>query len=150
MAVITFITSSCDTGVFFAGDYRIDEEGWNMAETVDFEVDVNDTVSFYDFLIELRNNNDYAYSNLFLFVNTSFPDGSIAHDTLGCLLADPRTGEWFGKQSGYYISERIPFHKNVRFYMPGKYHFEIRHGMREDDIKGIRNVGLRIEYANLF
>ncbi|MCQ2298064.1 MAG: gliding motility lipoprotein GldH [Bacteroidales bacterium] len=143
-----FLMAGCHSQVFYTDEQRVDEDGWNLGEALEFEVDVPDTTTYYNFLIDLRSTNSYEYSNLFLFINTTFPDGSIAHDTLGCILADPRTGEWYGKQSGHYISERIPFHQNVRFAMPGRYHFEVRHGMREDNLKGMKNVGLRIEYAN--
>lgn len=147
VAMLAWVLAGCDSTVFYADDQRVDETGWNLGESLEFDVDVPDSTTFYNFLIDLRNTNDYAYANLFLFVNTTFPDGSVAYDTLGCQLADPGTGEWYGKQSGNYVDERIPFKDNVRFQMPGHYHFEVRHAMRDDNLAGIKNLGLRIEYS---
>lgn len=146
MLMSAMLFSACDSKVFYADTQRVDESGWNMAKSVEFDVEVPDTTTYYHFMIDLRNTNTYEYANAFLFINTTFPDGSVAHDTLECPLADV-TGQWYGKRSGQYINNRYFFRKYVSFPMPGNYHFEILHGMREADIKGIKNIGLRIEYA---
>lgn len=140
------LISSCNRKVFYSNDQRVDEKGWSLHEKAEFDVDVPDSTTFYNFLIDLRVTTDYPYSNAFLFITTTFPDSTMARDTLECPLADV-TGRWLGKRSGQYVNNRYYLKPKTRFRMPGKYHFEITHGMRDAEIVGIKNVGLHIEYA---
>ena len=91
--------SSCNRNVFYAEDRSVDEHGWLPTEDVVFDVEVPDTVTVYNFLMEVRNSVSYPYSNTFLFVTTTFPDGSLSRDTLEFPLADP-SGRWMGKRTG--------------------------------------------------
>ena len=90
---------SCDRSVFFSDDKRVEEQGWNMADKYYFNVEVTDVKRLYTFFIDLRVSNDYPYDRAFFFINTTFPDGSIAADTLGCPLAAP-DGQWYGSRAG--------------------------------------------------
>ena len=139
------LLTSCNKKVFYAEDHHVDEKGWNINEKLEYDIVSPDATTYYNFLIDIRNTTKYPYDRTFLFINTTFPDGSIAHDTLECPLADV-TGQWYGKQSGHYINNRYYFRKNVRFPQKGHYHFEILHGMRDTNIIGIKNVGFRIEH----
>lgn len=139
-------TTGCDRKVFFSDDKRIDEKGWNMDDKLYFDVDVTDTLKLYSFFIDLRVSHDYPYSNAFLFINTTFPDGGVAADTLECPLADI-DGRWYGRQTGRYVDNRYVFRPNMIFPSSGHYRFEIGHAMRDTNAVGFKNVGLRIEYS---
>ncbi|MCQ2295618.1 MAG: gliding motility lipoprotein GldH [Bacteroidales bacterium] len=138
---------SCNKNVFYASEQDVDELGWNLNQYLKYDVDVEDTLQMYDFYIDLRNSTSYDKANTFLFIHTTFPDGSIAHDTLECPLADPQ-GSWYGRRTGRYIDSRFVFRRHVIFPRTGHYHFEIGHGMRDTNVVGLRSVGLRIEQFN--
>lgn len=138
---------SCNKKVFYSNDQRVNEKGWNMNEKLMFDIDVTDTLRLYNFFVDLRISNQYPYSNTFFFINTTFPDGGVAYDTLECPLADV-DGRWYGKPTGHYIDNRYAFRQRMIFPTTGHYHFEIGHAMRDTNIVGIKNVGLRIEYGN--
>ena len=123
----------------------MDEHGWAPADSVAFDVPVSDTLSTFNFLVEVRNSVSYPYSNTFFFLRTTFPDGSMSQDTLEFPLADP-TGRWLGKRTGRYVDTRFYFRRNARFPMEGTYRFSITNGMRDSAITGLRDVGFRIEY----
>ena len=78
---------ACDKNVFYAAERDVDESGWNMKEPVVFDVNIEDTLQVYDFFIDVRNSVHYTKANTFFFINTTFPDGSVAYDTLECPLA---------------------------------------------------------------
>lgn len=143
LLIVLFLMSACNGNVIYSESQRVDEKKWNMNEQLYFNVEVADTTQFYDFCIDVRNTNTYAYSNLFLFINTTFPDGSIAADTLECPLAD-LDGKWYGKNSGHYIDGRYYLRRNVRFPMSGNYRFQVSHGMRDTNVVGIRDISLLI------
>lgn len=142
------LLTACDGTVYYSEYADTRESGWDVADSVCFDVPVDDTTHLFDLLVEVRNNVDYSYSNLFLFVNTTFPDGSLSRDTMELPLADP-SGAWLGKHSGRYVDSRYRLRgQPMRFPMMGNYRFAITHGMRDNAVKGIAHLGFLVEYSN--
>ena len=148
MLAVALIFTACDSNVFYDQQRAVDEHGWSLDESVDFDVEVPDTNRIYNFLVEVRNSIAYPYSNTFLFIRTTFPDGSTSQDTLEFPLADA-SGRWLGRRTGRYVDTRYYFRRNARFPMEGTYRFTFAHGMRDSAITGLKDVGLRIEYSNM-
>ncbi len=115
---------------------------WNENTSFDFAVDIADTLSYYDVFLEVRNNESYPFRNLWLFVNLNTPEGSVRKDTVNCELADA-FGKWHGDGSNLHTLS-LPFEQGVRFRIPGTYLYSIKQGMREEELQGISDIGLRI------
>ena len=139
-----FILCACDTSVVFQKQQAIPGEGWHFRDSIAFEVHIEDTTSLHKMYVDVRNATDYGYSNLFLFLDIRFPDGTTLRDTLECTLAD-RRGNWEGSGVGNLRFNRFLFRDDVWFPEQGTYHFILYQGMREDVLPGIADVGLRIE-----
>ena len=135
----------CDKNVFYTAEKDVDETGWNMNDPVAFDVVFEDTLQVYDFFIDVRNSIHYDKANTFFFINTTFPDGSVAYDTLECPLADVQ-GHWYGHRTGRYVDSRFVFQRHVIIPHAGHYHFELFHAMRDTNLTGLKSVGLHIEY----
>lgn len=120
---------------------------WKSGEKTSFIVDVNDSITPFDFYINIRNATDYSYSNFFFFLKTYFPDGRYSVDTVNIWLAD-KDGKWIGKGFGQYRDQAILFRKYGRFPMTGKYRFEMEQAMREEELYGIHSIGINIEYSD--
>ena len=135
--------SSCSNDDF---DKRtvIPEAEWKQENRLAFDVDINDTISPYEFGIGLRHLENYRYSNLFVFLHTTMPNGNHTHDTIECTLATPE-GKWIGKSSGSMRDLTVPLNENLLFPLSGTYHFEIEQAMREPVLKGISDIGLYID-----
>ncbi|MFN4233795.1 MAG: gliding motility lipoprotein GldH [Bacteroidia bacterium] len=142
--LVILIVVSCDSKRFYEKNLPIKNEVWNVNDKPYFEVEIKDTLQFYNFYINLRHNASYAYSNIYLFLNTYFPNGEKSRDTIECILADNR-GFWLGKGTEI-IEHQILFKRKVRFPMSGLYRFEFEQAMRKDDLEDIMDIGLRIEY----
>ena len=54
------------------------------------------------------------------------------------------SGKWFGSGLGDILDNPILFKRNLQFPAAGDYQFEIQHAMRQDTVKEIYDVGLRI------
>lgn len=146
--VLCALFAACSGSVFYERQQTVDEHGWLPTQSACFDVEVPDTTTVYNFLLAVRNNITYPYANTFFFLTTTFPDGSVARDTLEFPLADA-TGRWLGKRTGRYVDTRFYFRRNARFPMSGTYRFAVANGMRDSAISGIRDIGLRIEYSNM-
>jgi gliding motility-associated lipoprotein GldH len=117
---------------------------WSPAEKLNFEVDIIDTITSFDFFINIRNSTDYKYSNLYFFIKTTFPNEKISIDTVECFLANTK-GKWLGKGFGKHRDQQILFKGNGRFPMSGKYRFQLEQGTRDVELEGIEAIGIRIE-----
>ncbi len=117
---------------------------WEIGNTISFEVEVTDTMEGYDFYIDLRNEATYPYANIFMFVNTTFPSGKIATDTVECFLTD-QSGRWLGTGLGDVLDNHILFKQNIRFPNEGTYTFAFSQGMRNEALPSILDLGISIE-----
>lgn len=145
--LIAIMLVACDQSRIFEKNTAITDGIWNIDEKPSFEIDVKDTLSSQSFYINLRNSGAYPFSNIFIFIETLFPDSSISRDTVECYLADP-SGKWLGKGSSNVWDNQILFKRGVVFPRSGKYKFTFQHGMRTDELKEILDVGLRVEKEN--
>lgn len=142
----TFL-QSCDSSRVYDQYKSVDAQGWYKSDTLVFQPEIADTAQLYNFIINVRHNTDYGYRNLYFFTQTHFPDGSMVEDTLELMLAD-KSGEWYGSGYGAIRSAEVMVMQRARFHQEGKYQFEIRQAMRSDSLRGIEDIGIRIEKYN--
>ena len=105
---------------------------------------IPDTFTYYNVFINIRNASQYQFSNIYLFVTTTYPDGSTSKDTLDCPLQDP-SGKWLGSGLGDLWDNRLLFKPSVKFRQAGKYTLQYEQAMRIDPLPMITDVGLRVE-----
>jgi len=142
---------SCDSNRTFDKYNSVENNCWLINDIVEFKVEVKDTISKNNVFINIRNNKEYEFSNLFLIASMEFPNGLKIIDTLEYEMTD-KAGNFLG--AGYTdIKENKLFYKeNVRFQNKGLHILKIAQAMRKssniqglDSLKGITNIGLRIE-----
>lgn len=143
-ATVAIMLSSCSNRMIYDESVVIPDAKWDNKVVPYFDVNVEDTVSIYSFALNVRHIENYRYSNLYIFLHTTFPNGNVTHDTIECTLAYP-DGRWVGKGSGSMRSDRIVLNPNLRFPLGGSYHFEIEQAMRDEVLKGIADIGISIE-----
>jgi gliding motility-associated lipoprotein GldH len=125
---------------------------WHKDSIVSFEFEQQDTVSKYNLFVNIRNNNDYPYSNLFLIVQMQQPGTKITKvDTLEYQMANP-DGTLMGQGFTDVKESKLWYKEDVSFPKPGKYIISIRQAMRQsgkvmgvEELEGVTEVGLRIE-----
>ena len=136
---------ACNNGRVF-GEYKtIPRAMWHRDSMFVFQVPVSDTIQNHNLFINVRNDIEYKYSNLWLFINIVKPgDSTAVTDTLEVTLADP-TGKWLGNGFGGVKTNETLFKKNVFFPVAGNYEIQIKQGMRGQQLEGITEVGVRVE-----
>jgi gliding motility-associated lipoprotein GldH len=140
--IVSFI--SCDSKRVYEQNVDIPNYIWDKENPIYFDVPIIDTVALHSVYINIRNASSYGYSNIYLFLDTKYPDNRISRDTIECILADP-AGKWLGDGSGDIWDNQILFKKNVRFKQMGTYKFRYEQAMRMPKLPMIMDVGLRIE-----
>lgn len=140
---IMTLLAGCKPGVVFDNTKNFTNDVWKSDQVIRFDVPLNDTVNIYKFYLNVRHTTNYRYANIFLFINSTFPDGTQARDTVECILADP-SGKWLGKGISNIRDNQVLLRRGLRFSQRGNYIFEFEQAMREPELKGIMDIGLRI------
>jgi gliding motility-associated lipoprotein GldH len=120
------------------------EKTWDLTDIPSFKVKITDTVNSNNVLFTLRTGSSYPFRNIYLFVTTTSPDGKSITDTLQYNIADEK-GNWLGKGFGDIHELNLTYKSNVYFPVKGIYQFNIQHGMRMENLKGVYDIGLRVE-----
>lgn len=139
--------TGCDDRRFYEKTAKIPEGIWRSDNILPFPVVISDTLATYNLYIDIRNDLGYQYSNLYIFFRTIHPNGRLTRDTIEFTLAD-YDGKWIGSGSGSLRSVRFMFQQGLRFRMTGNYLFMLEQAMRTEELKGIRDIGFRIDKFN--
>lgn len=139
-----FLLAACNGNVVFTDSQPVRDNIWNVHDVLKFPAPVTDTINSNNVTFIIRTGSSYPFRNIYLFVNTTSPDGQSITDTLHYYLADEQ-GKWFGKGFGDIHELTLPYKSNVFFPVKGTYTFAVNHGMRIIDLKGVYDFGIRIE-----
>ncbi|UZO82036.1 gliding motility lipoprotein GldH [Aquimarina sp. ERC-38] len=146
------ITYSCDRSQVF-DQYQSITGGWDKRDTISFQLADMDTVPYYNLYFNIRNNDDYPYSNLFIISDIKFPNGKVITDTLEYMMAAP-DGTWLGTGFGALKENKLFYKEKIRFTEEGTYEVQVRQAMRKNgeinkinSLEGITDVGFRIEFS---
>lgn len=146
-AIALALFTACSDSYVYNGYVTLPQEQWHADSIASFQIPVSDTMTYYNLYVNVRNTTDYPFQNLYLFIDIVAPNGAIARDTFECFLADDH-GNWLGKGRGKFRDNRFPFLQNVRFGAQGDYTVTLQQAMRVDQLKGISEVGFRVELGN--
>ncbi len=145
IALFALIGFSCKYKSSGYEEYKtVNSMGWLQDSIAVFKYEVKDPKAIHNLTINVRNSGDYSYSNIWLFIDIVAPDRSTVKDTVEFQLAMPN-GKWIGKGTSGLYSCQFPYRNNVFFPIAGTYTFKIEHGMRDDILKGISDVGIKID-----
>ncbi|MBK8847784.1 MAG: gliding motility lipoprotein GldH [Bacteroidetes bacterium] len=142
--IMSLFLISCEKELLFETYAPIADKSWSADKPLEFAVKVLSDSNTYNIYLNIRNSHDYKFSNLYLFLETTLPNGNSDMDTIECELADSH-GRWLGSGLGDLHDNRILFAENVRFKYKGTYKFKFTQGMRINPLYGISDFGMRIE-----
>ena len=144
---LVFIASACKEDRVYESYIDIPNHEWNKDHIARFEVEITDSIQAHSIFLNIRNTGKYPYSNLWLFVKQTNPEGKVSEEKFECHLASD-AGEWYGSGFGNIFDLQVLYKPLITFIKPGLYTFEIVQGMRDDNLPGIVNIGLKLDKEN--
>ena len=148
LLLVMIVFSSCDKKRVF-DEYKSVGSAWHKDNIVTFNLPELDSTKRYDLFINVRDNNNYQFNNLFLIVALELPNGFTKVDTLEYQMAEP-DGTLLGNGFSDLKESKLFYKENVRF--KSKYKVYIKQAVRENGkvpgvtaLDGITEVGFRIE-----
>ena len=142
LAFVGILGIGCQKDVVFSKFKTIPKKGWDMNEPVKFMPNITDTLQAYDMQLVVRHTDQYAYQNLWLFVDVKHNSTILFSDTIEGMLANQR-GKWLGDGMRTYELPLL-YLENIKFPHQGEYEVVIKQGMRENVLQGIIDIGLKV------
>jgi gliding motility-associated lipoprotein GldH len=125
---------------------ELKKRNWSYAEKIKVPVKIESADIPYNLYFNLRHTADYKYSNIFVLIHVTDPNGkkTTERKEFKLALAD---GEWLGKGSGNKYSLQLQFKSSYKFPKNGTYLFELEQNMRDNPLNNISDAGIRVEKA---
>ncbi|MGH2552733.1 MAG: gliding motility lipoprotein GldH [Chitinophagaceae bacterium] len=142
------VTVSCTTLDLYEKSVSIPGHSWKSSFRPSFTFTIKDTSVPYKLYFIIRHNDQYNFNNIYINLTTKQPSSdSIQTLRFPLELAKNETG-WDATGMDDIYEHRIPLTptgESFYFKKSGNYTFIIEQIMREDPLKYVLNVGLRIE-----
>ncbi|TCK83181.1 gliding motility lipoprotein GldH [Albibacterium bauzanense] len=146
LIILFFGLAACSDNALIDQNIPIKNKAWLYEQKPLFPVHITNKDTPYHLYLNLRNSIDYPFSNIFILIHQQNPDKTRITYRVEVKLANPE-GLWKGKSAGSLISQQVRFLKDYHFTDTGKYTFQFEQNMRVNGLKGISDIGLRIEPA---
>ncbi len=136
---------ACETINLFEKNVPVPGQAWNNTFKPEISFDITDTTAYYNIYFVIRHTDAYGFNNIWVNA-TSFAPGDSASITerFDFLLASQ--DRWTGSAMDDIYEHRILLYKQpVKFRRSGVYKVKFEQVMRENPLKHVLNVGLRVE-----
>ncbi|MGB5820109.1 MAG: gliding motility lipoprotein GldH [Saonia sp.] len=152
--LLLILLVSCNENMVVSEYRTTNDNVWNKDTIMSFTFSEMDSVQTHNIFINIRNDDTFPYSNLFLIAELNAPNGETIKDTLEYEMALP-DGQWLGKGYGSVKENKLWYKENIVFSETGVYTLQLSHAMRKNgavegvvDLEGITDVGFEIEKSN--
>ena len=148
--LIFFSLISCDKKRVF-DEYQSVGKSWHKDSIISFDLPQLDPKKTYNLYVNVRDNDDYPFNNMFLIVSLEQPNKQIKVDTLEYQMTNP-DGTLLGEGFTDTKENKLFYKDKVSFTQKGLYKIHIKHALRQTgkiegvtSLNGISDVGFRIE-----
>ena len=150
--LFSLVIFSCDSNVEFL-KYNSVNGVWHKDSLQEFSFELNET-NEYNTFVNLRINEEYKFSNIFLITTLKDSLNILSKDTLQFKLAD-KSGKFIGKKRINLVDNKLLHKKQLKLEGNKKYFISIEHAMRVinkvgglENLQGVIDVGYKIEKIN--
>jgi gliding motility-associated lipoprotein GldH len=138
------ILLSCQDNVYYEKSYPIENGAWTYSDTLDFEFAIEDTSQLYQIWLNIEHTKTFPFQNLYVLIYSELPSGERFKERISLPLMDKK-GMWYGKCGSKNCQLVINLQEKVKFEMAGNYRFTIEQNTRQNPIKGVNEIGFKVE-----
>jgi gliding motility-associated lipoprotein GldH len=136
---------ACETINLFEKNVSVPGQAWNSNFKPEISFDITDTTAFYNIYFVIRHTDAYGFNNIWVNA-TSIAPGDSANHTERFDFSLASQDRWTGSAMDDIYEHRILLYKQpVKFRRSGLYKVKFEQVMRENPLKHVLNVGLRVE-----
>lgn len=143
--LLFFAGFSCTTVDLYEKSVAMPQHEWQSSNKPEFIFQIRDTLAVYQLFLVFRHNEKYNYNNIWLNVYAQAPGDTVVRARIEKTLATNEKG-WLASGMDDIYEHRLPLAlPEFRVSKSGEYKFILEHLMREDPLKNVMNVGIRME-----
>ena len=147
IAFMLLLLMACHSPILIEQYQELPNETWHKGQSIEFSTLIPDS-GFYHVSLHIRHTIDYKATNLWCILsshpqNDTIVKDIIITDTINIPIAT-LTGQWLG-QGGNLKNITYPILKNPVTLPKGQFTFRITPGINNENLKGIKSVGIKIE-----
>lgn len=145
LAAILLAAASCTTLGIHERNIAMPGHAWAADFQPEMSFTITDTSTSYQVFFVMRHTDAYRFNNIWVDISSLSPgDTAENRQRFDLPLADAKG--WTGSGIDDVYEHRIPLYREpVRFRRPGDYRVRLAHVMREDPLRHVLSVGLRVE-----
>ncbi len=136
------LTVACQSVPAFESYQELSGESWENNHVLEFNAHIPDS-GLYQVTLHIRHTSNFEMTNLWCIISTRSHASQQLHDTVNIKIASP-SGNWLGKGGQIKTVSQI-INKNPVTLPQGNVLFRIKQGMQSENLRGVKNVGIRIE-----
>lgn len=141
--MIALLLTSCGEQPLYEKVYSFEDRTWSVDQKPEFKVSIEDTTSVYDISLTLRTTTDYKFSNLWVFLKTTIPDGQSERKPFQIRIAN-EDGSWIGNKTGSVVETSLDFPAR-KLPMKGEYIFTVEQAVTQSVIDEVLDIGLSVK-----
>ena len=129
---------SCNKNVVYKDLHVFDGEVWSDSDTAVFNYFAEDTIGWYNVILNLRTSKNYGFSNLWIYfiIETPNSNRSVVAHQIPVALPD---GSWIGKEKGNKVESQLKL-SAFQFPEKGNYTFKIIQSTQEAEIPNVNSI----------
>jgi gliding motility-associated lipoprotein GldH len=139
----SFIFTSCTTVDLYEKTVSLPDHEWKGDYKPEFNFSINDTTTAYQVFFVIRHTEKYNYNNIWLNLYSQPPGDTLHKAPYELQLATNEKG-WLGTGMDDIYEQRRELTGKIPL-KAGNYKLILENIMREDPLKEVLNVGIRIE-----
>lgn len=143
IGLIAVLLTACGEQPYYEKVVAFEGREWHQNVKPSYSFEVKDVNKEYDFTLSLRTSTEYKYSNLWVFMKTITPDGTVAREPFEIKITDA-TGAWIGEKSGSVVTTPLTF-RSRKLPKKGKYTFTIEQGITQTKVTNVHDLTFRVD-----
>ena len=148
LPVVSFLLPSCTTIDLYEKNVTLPGHEWQSSYKPEFSFIIKDTTSLYQVYFVLRHTEKYNYNNIWIHLYSQPPGDTLHKAPFELQLASNDKG-WLATGMDDIYEHRLKLTQPVSL-KAGEYKLILENIMREDPLKHVLNVGIRVQKVKAY
>ncbi len=139
--------TSCIKSNVFEKNNILKNNEWHYNEIPEVKFTITDTSANYLLYLTFKHFENYAYNNIWVKLYTKNPGETTATSSIIEIPLAMQSGRWLGRSFNNIVEHQMPLKNNgsYKFGKKGTYTLGIEQVMRNNPLKEVISVGIRVE-----
>ncbi len=138
-----FLLCSCGPKTIYSKKVDFNQGSWNYDQVANFEFSIIDTVTVYDLVLNINHDIDFSNQNFYVKFYTKAPSQKVIEDVVSMELAN-QYGQWNGNCGSSNCEVEILLQGKTKFKALGEYSIDIEQFNRNENLKSINSIELKL------